>query len=650
MRKIVSGATVVALALAGVLTLSATASAEDLSPPVEEVVTTEVVEAPVEEPAPVAEPPAPPVESAPAPEQAPPPSEPVSEPQVAADPVPVVEAQTKGGDHVQEGVCQPQDAHIKPAEGTKSVTITAPEGKVIVAVCVKAGSIKQGNGPEDVTVPEGGVESLTFSHSSGKDISHYTVTYADKPTKPEPVLNECTTGVSTHSTQNNDLWLNVDTRSKGHVEYVENGLRVWTEDNSSQSKVSEGMAVNFPLHDVGVLDLNWIGTSPAPGINLFVDFGDKNGTLVYEEVYGQDLWLTQGGINAGITAPVVGGGNGSTHHGTINQWLELYPEATVTGIAYSLGSGVLGDGVITSIVVGCGTHTFDYVAPPTFEPSCTTVTGSQWIEGDGVLSVAGDWATAQVAVPFAGTLADIGTVLDVEASETQYLGLHIDTAEGTIVFEEEPSYEGNLWSTSAWAGVEAGMGYASFGSIEEYIHLNGDVQVTGIRLLYTHPEASSTTVESFTIGCTVYTFVAPLPEDTTVPGEWSEPVVNCDSEVGDEVTVTREVVITTYTRGEDGSVIKDVETVTENDVYIVTEADIEALDCPLPEEPVDPEEPAVVTPVPTPTVTATPAAVTPKALAVTGNEMGIILPIGAAFVVAFGALLTVLGLRARRQD
>lgn len=89
------------------------------------------------------------------------------------------------GNPDNEGVCQPQSAHIKPPnETTKSITITAPEGKLISAYCVKAGSIKQGNGPEYVTLtpPQ---ESVTISHSSGKDISHYTVTYVDKPTVPE---------------------------------------------------------------------------------------------------------------------------------------------------------------------------------------------------------------------------------------------------------------------------------------------------------------------------------------------------------------------------------------------------------------------------------------------------------------------------------
>lgn len=171
-----------------------------------------------------------------------------------------------------------------------------------------------------------------------------------------------------------DLWANVDTRSKGHVEYVENALHVWTEDSSSQSKVSEGIAVNFPLSQTGTLAIDATANPGnvypnGPGLNLFVDFdnnGSVDGTLVYETVYGQDLWLTNGSAQfVKDGAPVVGGGNGSQWHGTINQWLTKFPNAQVSGVAYSLGSGVQGDWNINSITFNCKVYTFDLIAKPT---------------------------------------------------------------------------------------------------------------------------------------------------------------------------------------------------------------------------------------------------------------------------------------------
>jgi hypothetical protein len=233
--------------------------------------------------------------------------------------------------------------------------------------------------------------------------------------------------------------------------------------------------------------------------------------------------------------------------------------------------------------------------PVTYDPSCTTVLDSYVIEGDGVISVPGGWESETISVPLAGvvTLADIGTVLDIQADPLQYVGLHIRTPEGSISFEEEPSYGGDLWSTSEWEGVEAGMGYAAFGSIEEYIEFNGDVSVTAIDLLYTHPEASTTTVESFTIGCTLYTFEPPVivpeqPEDVVTVTE--ETFVNCDADTFTTVTTTTTI-----------STVYDAQTntwVPTEPVVQVASSERAATDqeCPpepvIPEEPVEPEEPS----------------------------------------------------------
>lgn len=83
-----------------------------------------------------------------------------------------------GGDN--EGVCT--GTHLSPPnDSTKSLVVTAPECKLISGYCVKAGSIHQGNGPEYFTVSPPS-KTVTISHSSGKDISHYTVTYVDDTT------------------------------------------------------------------------------------------------------------------------------------------------------------------------------------------------------------------------------------------------------------------------------------------------------------------------------------------------------------------------------------------------------------------------------------------------------------------------------------
>jgi len=54
-----------------------------------------------------------------------------------------------------------------------TVTITATPGYEITGYCVKAGSTQQGNGPVYVTVDPPRT-SITISHPSGKDVSHYS--------------------------------------------------------------------------------------------------------------------------------------------------------------------------------------------------------------------------------------------------------------------------------------------------------------------------------------------------------------------------------------------------------------------------------------------------------------------------------------------
>ncbi|TNC41300.1 hypothetical protein [Mumia zhuanghuii] len=76
------------------------------------------------------------------------------------------------GNHDQ--VCVGLDSGKTDVQGNKkSVTLTAPAGKLIDRYCVKAGSTKHGGGPKyfDVEPPKA---SITVTHPSGKDISHYS--------------------------------------------------------------------------------------------------------------------------------------------------------------------------------------------------------------------------------------------------------------------------------------------------------------------------------------------------------------------------------------------------------------------------------------------------------------------------------------------
>ena len=98
-------------------------------------------------------------------------------------------------------VCPPGDSgKIDTPSGPLTVRITAPEGNVITAYCVKAGSVQSGAGTHFV-FPTPPRRSILISHPSGKDISHYsfewkpcdcTTTTVPETTVPETTVPETT--------------------------------------------------------------------------------------------------------------------------------------------------------------------------------------------------------------------------------------------------------------------------------------------------------------------------------------------------------------------------------------------------------------------------------------------------------------------------
>lgn len=92
----------------------------------------------------------------------------------------VIALATAGAAMATDNTC-PKAGKVDVTGNHKTVTITAPEGKLIAGYCVKAGSAKQNLGPVTVWLDEP-VASVTITRPSGKDISHYTVFYVPKET------------------------------------------------------------------------------------------------------------------------------------------------------------------------------------------------------------------------------------------------------------------------------------------------------------------------------------------------------------------------------------------------------------------------------------------------------------------------------------
>jgi hypothetical protein len=98
---------------------------------------------------------------------------------------------TGGGNH---GATCPKDGKVDVVGDHKTVEVTAEPGYLITGYCVKAGpggkagSSNEDLGPVDVVVDPPSA-TVTISHPSGKDVSHYTlvtVKVGSTPTPTEP--------------------------------------------------------------------------------------------------------------------------------------------------------------------------------------------------------------------------------------------------------------------------------------------------------------------------------------------------------------------------------------------------------------------------------------------------------------------------------
>lgn len=154
-----------------------------------------------------------------------------------------------------------------------------------------------------------------------------------------------------------------DTRDAGHVAFLADGLRVWTDDGSGDAKAAEYFAVDRGIPSSSTID--WAGTQPQASVQIVFDVDATTGNdndwnvLVGEPVYGvdgdgniTDWWMTGGTARAalrGITCPSTTGGSSSDCHGTLAQWRDALTDGRMYAGGFSLGSGVHGNGAIFSI-------------------------------------------------------------------------------------------------------------------------------------------------------------------------------------------------------------------------------------------------------------------------------------------------------------
>lgn len=162
-----------------------------------------------------------------------------------------------------------------------------------------------------------------------------------------------------------------DSGRNGHFEATADGLHIWTEGTGDQDRVRLLQGIDeTPLAGKTSTGVDFTNTSGGgvPGAQLFIDtngVGLEEGTLVAEAVYGDVLWLTPSSSDdLKALAPHNGGGYGSDWWGTLAEWGTAVPDATIIAIGFTLGTGVLGDGIVHSVFLDEAQYPFTEVETP----------------------------------------------------------------------------------------------------------------------------------------------------------------------------------------------------------------------------------------------------------------------------------------------
>lgn len=227
-----------------------------------------------------------------------------------------------------------------------------------------------------------------------------------------PVVAPCASTTSLHTTDITG-WDLTQTRSQGLNQIVSGGLAVetWSDGDDGtpdQKKAAGYYATDFALSEAGVPNIELASfTGVRPSLQLGIDKdanGSRDAYLVYEPwAYGEgNYWAT---AYLGVPA-----GMGYDSFGTLNDYLVANPNARIVQIGYSLGSGVVGEAVITKLTAGCVDYTFGLapVTPP------VTPGGSGGNTGGGTPTTTSTASATTALTPFfqnfAVTFNDDGTI------------------------------------------------------------------------------------------------------------------------------------------------------------------------------------------------------------------------------------------------
>jgi len=154
-----------------------------------------------------------------------------------------------------------------------------------------------------------------------------------------------------------------ETRTTGHADFTAEGLHTYTEGNTFTDKVAAYKPVSATLASVAA------GADPAldytntagikPGYQMAFDKdgdGDFDGFLVGEpDAYGLKWWDSSGFLTPKDDSLA---GCGYKICATLADISAAYPQAKISAIGFSLGSGAKGDGVLSSLTFLDTAYTF----------------------------------------------------------------------------------------------------------------------------------------------------------------------------------------------------------------------------------------------------------------------------------------------------
>lgn len=351
------------------------------------------------------------------------------------------------------------------------------------------------------------------------------------------------------------------TRITGHNVFAGGQVRVYTEGATSTDKAAGYFDVNKSLSAVASSEptMAWAPNNPPnllrPGMQLKVDFdadGSIDGILVGEPTYANgdplygNVWWASNDSKAFVKsgAPSHAGGFGSDNNGTLAAWKAAFPGARVLQGGWSLGSGVKGDGFISSFTIAGDTYTFSNPAQATTELSEEDVNTSEtrakghntFLPEGGVEILTEDTSSLSKSAGYFVTNIPLGQAGEPSMSYSNYAGSLKPSVQLVTDFDNdglpdgilvgEPTYAngsllyGNDWwlTSSAPAYIKAdapqqggGFGSQWHGQLSEWRAKFPQAKVLAAGWSLGSGVQGHGVINSITVGNTKYTFVGEPP-------------------------------------------------------------------------------------------------------------------------------------------